>query len=176
MHRVTRHHGQDGQTDRRGEPSNSGQKRVADREEVVTSWDSVAKPSSPTPMPPAQHLSHRITESQNYRMVGFGKDLWGSSSPTPCLQQAAQHRGQAGLEYLQRRRLHSLPGQPGPGLRHPQREEVLPHGQLELPLLQFVPECLHDQQRALLPDPAACGEDKCKTKHESITHGCTVCL
>ncbi|KFR07529.1 Putative ATP-dependent RNA helicase DHX30, partial [Opisthocomus hoazin] len=45
----------------------------------------------------------------------------------------------AGLEYLQRRRLHSLPGQPGPGLRHPQREEVLPRVQLELPRLQFVP-------------------------------------
>ena len=54
-------------------------------------------------------------------------------------QQAAQHRIQAGLEYLQRRRLHSLPGQPGPGLRHPQREEVLPHVQTELPVLQFVP-------------------------------------
>jgi len=54
-------------------------------------------------------------------------------------EQAAQHRVQAGLEHLQRRRLHSLPGQPGPGLRHPQREEVLPHLQLELPVLQFVP-------------------------------------
>ena len=54
-------------------------------------------------------------------------------------EQAAQHRTQAGLEYLQRRRLHNLPGQPGPGLRHPQREEVLPWVQLELPLLQFVP-------------------------------------
>ena len=41
-------------------------------------------------------------------------------------EQGAQHRVQAGLEYLQRRRLHSLPGQPGPGLRHPQSEEVLP--------------------------------------------------
>ena len=36
-------------------------------------------------------------------------------------------------------RIHNLPGQPGPGLHHPQREEVLPHAQLELPLLQFVP-------------------------------------
>jgi len=44
-----------------------------------------------------------------------------------------------GLEYLQRRRLHNLPGQPVSGLRHPQREEVLPHVQLELPVLQFVP-------------------------------------
>ena len=82
--------------------------------------------------------------SQNHRMSGVGRDLCGSSSPTLLpkqghLQQAAQDLIQAGLEYLQRRRLHSLPGQPGPGLRHPQREEVLPHVQLELPVLQFVP-------------------------------------
>jgi len=55
------------------------------------------------------------------------------------LQQAAEDLVQAGLEYLQRRRLHSLPGQPGPGLHRPQREEILPHVHLELPLLQFVP-------------------------------------
>ena len=77
-------------------------------------------------------------------MLGVGRDLCGSSSPTPLptqghLQQAAQDRVQAGLEYLQRRRLHHLPGQPVPVLRHPQREEVLPHLQLELPMLQFVP-------------------------------------
>jgi len=82
--------------------------------------------------------------SQNHRMVGDGRDFCGSSSPTPLpkqghLQQAAQHHVQAGLEYLQRRRLHNLPGQPGPVLRHPQSEEVLPHVQLALPLLQFVP-------------------------------------
>ena len=47
------------------------------------------------------------------------------------LQQAAEDLVQAGLEDLQRRRLHNLPGQPGPGLRHPQREEVLPHVQTE---------------------------------------------
>ena len=82
--------------------------------------------------------------SQNHRTVGVGRDLWGSSSPTPLPkqghpEQAAQDLVQAGLEYLQRRRLHNLPGQPVPGLRHPQREEVLPHMQLELPVLQFVP-------------------------------------
>jgi len=53
-------------------------------------------------------------------------------------EQAAQDYVQVGLEYLQRR-LHSPSGQPVPGLRHPQREEVLPHLQLELPLLHFVP-------------------------------------
>ena len=55
--------------------------------------------------------------SQNHRMVGVGRDLWGSCSPTPLpkqghLQQAAQDRVQAGLEYFQRRRLQNLPGQP----------------------------------------------------------------
>ena len=80
-------------------------------------------------------------------MVGVGRALCGSSSPPPLpkqghLQQAAQDLVQAGLEYLQRRRLHNLPGQPGPGLRHPQSEEVLPHVQTELAKLQFVPIAL----------------------------------
>ena len=77
-------------------------------------------------------------------MKGVGRDLCGSSSPAlppkqGHLQQAAQHLVQVGLEYLQRRRLHNLPGQPVPVLCHPQREEVLPHVQTELPMLQFVP-------------------------------------
>jgi len=77
-------------------------------------------------------------------MFGVGRDLCGSSRPTPLpkqghLKQAAQDLVQAGLEYLQRRRLHTLPGQPVSGLCHPQREEVLPLVQTELPLLQFVP-------------------------------------
>ena len=84
------------------------------------------------------------TESLNHRILGVGRDLCGSSSPTPLpkqghLQQAAQDFVQVGLEYLQRRRLHNLPGQPVPGLHHPRREEVLPHVQLELPMLRFVP-------------------------------------
>jgi len=62
-------------------------------------------------------------------MVGVGRDLCGSSSPTLLPkqghpEQAVEDLVQAGLEYLQRRRLHHLPGQPGSGLRHPQREEV----------------------------------------------------
>jgi len=85
-----------------------------------------------------------VTESQNHRMVGVGRDLCGSSSPTPVLkqdhlEQAAQDHVWVGLEYLQRRRLHNLSGQPVPVLRHPQREEVLPHVQTELPVPQFVP-------------------------------------
>jgi len=54
-----------------------------------------------------------VTESQNHRMVGVGRDLCGSSSPTPLLkqgllQQAAQDLVQAGLEYLQRGRFQRV--------------------------------------------------------------------
>ena len=83
-----------------------------------------------------------ITESQKHKMWGVRRDRCGSSTPLPKQghpEQAAQHHVQGGLEYLQRRRLHNLPGQPVPVLRHPQREEVLPHVQPELPVLQFVP-------------------------------------
>ena len=81
---------------------------------------------------------------QNHRMVGVGRDCCGSSSQTPLpkqghLEQAIEDHVQAGLEYLQRKRLHNLPGQPVPVLRHPQKEEVLPHVQMELPMPQFVP-------------------------------------
>jgi len=75
-----------------------------------------------------------LTESQHGR--GWKRPLWVTQPNRLPKQghpeQAAQHRVQVGLEYLQRRRLHSLPGQPGPGLCHPQREEVLPHLQTEL--------------------------------------------
>jgi len=55
------------------------------------------------------------TDTESHRMVGVGRDLCGSSSPTLLLKQghlhqAAQDRVQAGLKYLQRRRLHNLPG------------------------------------------------------------------
>ena len=68
-------------------------------------------------------------------MVGIGRDLAESTSPAPLPkqghpEQAAQDPVQAGLEYLQRRRLHSPSGQPVPVLHHPQRED-LPHVQLE---------------------------------------------
>jgi len=82
--------------------------------------------------------------SQNHRMVGIGRDLWGSCCPTALpkqshLKQAAQDRVQVGFEYLQVRRLHNPSGQVVPVLCHPQSEEVLPHVQVELPMLQFVP-------------------------------------
>jgi len=76
-------------------------------------------------------------------MVGVGRDLWALSCPIPLpkqchLEQATQDHVQVGLEYLQRRRLHNLSGQPVPVLHHPQSEEVLPHTQMELPMLQLV--------------------------------------
>ena len=71
---------------------------------------------------------------------GWKGPLWVTQSNTLPKQghpeQTAQDLVQAGLEYLQRRRLYNLPGQPVPGLRHPQREEVLPHVQMELPVPQ----------------------------------------
>ena len=71
--------------------------------------------------------------SQNYRVLGVGGDLWDHLVQPPLpkqghLQQAAQDLVQADLEYPQRRRLHNLPRQPVPVLRHPQSEEVLPQG------------------------------------------------
>jgi len=55
------------------------------------------------------------TESQNVR--GWKGPLWVTQS-NPLLkqshpEQAAQDHIQVGLEYLQRGRLHNLPGQPG---------------------------------------------------------------
>jgi len=56
-------------------------------------------------------------------MVGVGRDLWGHpAQPLPKQghpEPAAQDLVQVGLEYLQRRRLHSPSGQPWPGLPLP---------------------------------------------------------
>ena len=72
---------------------------------------------------------HRITESQHGR--GWQGPLWVTQpNPLPKQghpEQGAQHRGQAGLEYLQRGRLHSPSGQPGPVLQDPKtREQFAP--------------------------------------------------
>jgi len=61
-------------------------------------------------------------------MVGIGRDPWGSSGPSPLpkqghLEQVAHDLVQADFEYLQRRRIHSLSGQPVPVLHHPQSED-----------------------------------------------------
>ena len=65
--------------------------------------------------------------SQNHRMVGVGRDLCGSSSPTPLpkqghLEQAPQDLVQVGLEYLQRSRLHNLSEQ-----NHNQEDSIYTH-------------------------------------------------
>jgi len=71
-----------------------------------------------------------FTESQNHRITEWS-GLEGTSVGHPVQpllkqghpEQDAQDRVPVGLEYLQRRRLHNLPGQPVPGLHHPQREK-----------------------------------------------------
>jgi len=63
-----------------------------------------------------RNLDRNSVKSQNHRMVGVGRGLWGSSSQTPLtrqghLQQTVQDHIQADLEYLQIRRLHNPSGQ-----------------------------------------------------------------
>lgn len=62
--------------------------------------------------------------SQNHRLVEVGRDVWRSSSPSPCskqgeLEQVAQGRVRSGFEYLQGWRDFNLSGQPAPGLMSP---------------------------------------------------------
>ena len=69
-----------------------------------------------------------LGQSQNHRMLGVGRDLCRSSSPPPLpkqghLEWAAQDLVQVDLEYLQRRRMHNLSGQPVPVLCRPQSKE-----------------------------------------------------
>jgi len=50
-------------------------------------------------------------------MFGVGRDVCGSSSPTPLLkqghlEQVAQDLVEGGFQYLQRRRTHNISGQP----------------------------------------------------------------
>ena len=76
-------------------------------------------------------------------MFGVGRDLCGSPSPTPA--EAGSPR--AGCMGPRPGRAWISPEKETPQplwaawarLRHPQSEEVLPHVQVELPLLQFVP-------------------------------------
>jgi len=70
-----------------------------------------------------------VTESQNHRIAGVGRDLCGSPSPTPLLkqghpEQAAQDLVQVGLECLQRRRLHNLQFQSGTGSKFVERKAL----------------------------------------------------
>jgi len=83
----------------------------------------------------------RITESQNFR--GWKGPLWviSSNHPAEARSPTAGCIGPCpgGLEYLQRTRLHNLPGQPVPGLSHPQSKQVLPHVQTELLCFSLCP-------------------------------------
>ena len=123
------------------------EKHRARKETRRPTGSSSTRSSAPTAAPTALGAKKReqiLDMDLNHRMAGVGRDLGASSGPTPLLkqghlQQAAQDLVQAGFEYLQRGRLHSPSGQPVPVLHHPQREEVLPHVQTELPVLQFVP-------------------------------------
>ena len=75
-----------------------------------------------------------ITELQ--RLEGTSREHWVQP---PCKAGSLQQVGvQVGLEYLQRRRIHSPWGQPVPVLRHPYCEEVPSHIGAELPMLQFM--------------------------------------
>jgi len=66
--------------------------------------------------------SHGITEWQGLQGTS-GDHLIQHPAKQGHLQQAAQQLIQAGFKYLQRSRLHNLPGQPVPVLRHPQSSD-----------------------------------------------------
>lgn len=81
-------------------------------------------------------------------MVGVGRVLWRSSSPTALLKQGhlkqvAWDSVQAGFESLQSKKLHNFSGQPIPVLCHPQSKEILPRIQVELRVFQFVRVACH---------------------------------
>ena len=80
-------------------------------------------------------------------MAGVGRDFCGSSSPPPLpnqghLQQAAQDLVQVDFEYLQRRSLHNLPGQPVAVLRRPQNGSLLQAEQPQLSQPALIREIL----------------------------------
>jgi len=85
-------------------------------------------------------------ESQNGR--GWKGPLWVTQSNPPQkqghLEQAAEDLVQVGLEYLQRRRLHNLPGQSVLVLCHPQSEVGSP----ELDFFELLISCSHEQRSA----------------------------
>lgn len=61
------------------------------------------------------------SQKQSYAIVEVGRNLWSSSSPTPCskqgdLEQVTRDCAQSGFECLQGRRLQNLSGQPVPVL------------------------------------------------------------
>ena len=85
-------------------------------------------------------LGRYFLKSQNHMGWKGPLEIIETNPPAKAgsLHQVAQVGVQARLEYLQRRRLHNLPGQPVPVLRHPHREEVLTHIRAKLPMLQLM--------------------------------------
>lgn len=89
-------------------------------------------------IPCTSHIQRKVI-SRNHR--GWEGSLV-VSSPTPWakqgqLQQVAHGFVQLPFQYLQERRVHSLPGQPLPGLNHHRREKkILPWISSEIPVFQ----------------------------------------
>jgi len=76
-------------------------------------------------------------------MAEVGRNLWRSSSPIPLLRQShlepvAPENVQMAFEYLQRWRLHNLPGPPMPVLSHPHSKKVFLDVQMAPSVFQFV--------------------------------------
>jgi len=84
----------------------------------------------------SMHCQYRVTEP--VRLDGTSGDHLIQLSPkVGSLQWVTKEIIQVGLEYLQRRRLHNLSGQPVPVLCHPQCKEVLQIC-VKLPVFQFL--------------------------------------
>ena len=82
----------------------------------------------------------------------------GSPSPILLLQTGSPRTHSPGsylvvFEYLHRRRLRNLSGQPVPVLCHPHSKEVISHVQMELSLLQFGPTASFPVSRHLCKQP-----------------------
>ena len=82
-------------------------------------------------------VGYRITELQGLEGTSRDHRVQPHCKTGPLLQ-AAQVGIQVGLEHLQRRRIHNLPGLSVPVLCHLHCEEVPSHIGAELPMLQFM--------------------------------------
>jgi len=85
-----------------------------------------------------------ITKIQNHRMAGVGRDLCGSSSPTPCQSRVTYCRLQRtasrwGLNISREGDSTASLGSLGQGSVTLRGKKFFLNVQLELPLLQFVP-------------------------------------
>jgi len=70
-------------------------REIWDAPTSTTNYEWASKKAKLTPFPgssPQQEQQDHITESQNHRIVGVGRDLCGSSSPTPCRSRVTYSR------------------------------------------------------------------------------------